>query len=321
MSETVSMQPSDVPVEADLRAGLAQGDAVLGTIAPVLGHLLASHDHSLFSDEILSRVRGMVDDIAWQLLVAEAEARGAADPRREAEAERGEVAAWLLQEPRLVLHCHALALEGQLAARLDKRSAVDPVLSPLLQALIASDDAGIASTAMAALAAQARFVQSQRRMELPVSELPADLFQAVITRWLSEAETKAVGHAPRQASDSLRLAYDESASRLGLFARLVAGMGAGSRAALSISHAGVAVFLTALSAALRVDREFAAVTTNERQIVRLGLSLRAAGLKPSEVEEQVDHIHPGKALPEGFDMLRRDRAAALLAGSGLSRAS
>lgn len=317
MNETVTMQSSEAPVEALLRAELAHGDVVLGTIGPVLGHLLANHDHSLFSDEIVSRVRGMVGDVARQLLVARAEAANALDPRADADAKRDDLTMRLLSDSRLVGHCHALALEGHLTGRLENRSAIDPVLSPLLQALIASDDAGTASVAMAALAAQARFVQAQRRMELPLGELPADTFHAVIATWIGD-EGGDIDEPVALSVDRLRKSFDESAGRIGLLARLVAGMGAGSRAALSVSHAGTAIFLSALAATARWDRDLATVVTNDRQLARLALSLRAAGLKPREVEEQFLHIHPDTALPDGFEMLRADRAASMLEASGRS---
>ena len=53
----------------------------------------------------------------------------------------------------------------------------------------------------------------------------------------------------------------------------------------------------------------------DRQFARLALALRAAGLKQQAVEEQFLYLHPEIALPDGFDRLRADRAAALLAGS------
>jgi hypothetical protein len=53
----------------------------------------------------------------------------------------------------------------------------------------------------------------------------------------------------------------------------------------------------------------------DRQFARLALALRAAGLKQQAVEEQFLYLHPEISLPDGFDRLRADRAAALLAGS------
>jgi hypothetical protein len=314
MNNAAMTQSTEAPVEASLRDELARGDIVLGTIGPVLGHLLANHDHSLFSDEIVSRVRGMIGDLARQMLTAQAESGDAADPRALAEERGPALTAALLGNERLVQHCHALAIEWQLTARLDTRNAIDPVLSPLLQALVASDEAATASTAMAALAAQARFIQLQRRMELPLGELPADHFHQALTTWL-ERVLPDDAEAAMNAASRLRQEYDESAGRLGLLNRLLHAMGAGALAALSISHAGAAIFLSALASASHQERELTVIATNDQQLARLALSLRAAGLKPNAIEEQFLYIHPDVALPEGFDSLRADRAQALLESS------
>lgn len=310
----MTMQSSEAPVECILRDELAKGDVVLGTIGPVLAHLLANHDHSLFSDEIVSRVRGMVAHLARQIDAAHAETIHPAGP------DDSDLADRLLTNEHLVSHCHALALEWQLTVRLESRSAIDPVLSPLLQALIASDDAPTASTAMAALASQARFVQTQRRMELPLGELPADLFQQVVLTWV-EGFDDAGRSSAAPTIDRLRSQFDESASRLGLLSRLVAGMGAGARAALSVAHSGVAIFLSALATMAGVDRDLAIVSTNDRQLARLALMLRAAGLKPREVEEQFLTLHPDISLPDGFENLRADRATLLLTEYGRTSAT
>ncbi len=311
-------QATEMPVEPVLRDELAHGDIVLGTIGPILGHLLANHDHSLFSDEIVARVRGMAAHVARQVLRVQAETAQADDPVAYAKTHADTLAASLVTNAHFLGHCHAMALEWQLVQKLERRSAIDPVLSPLLQSLIASDDEGTASTAMAALAAQARFTQQQRRMELPLGELPGDLFHHVVSTWRARAEDVDEDVADR-AEDSLRDAYDEGASRLGLLSRLVSGMGKGARAALSVGHAGVALFLSALAAGSGQERDLAVIATNDSQLARLALGLRAAGLNPAEIEEQFLHIHPEVALPEGFDMLRADRAAAMLSmGAGQS---
>jgi hypothetical protein len=92
-------------------------------------------------------------------------------------------------------------------------------------------------------------------------------------------------------------------------------MGGGAIAALSVDHAGVAIFLSALSIGSGQDRDLTILSTNNRQLARLALALRASGLKPKAVEEQFAYLHPEFSLPEGFDDLRADRAAALLATS------
>lgn len=314
--DSIPTDPADeMPVEAVLREELAHGDIVLGTIGPILGHLLAQHDHSLFSDEIVARVRGMTRHVAHQILTVQGseEAPAATLPEVDSPLE-ARLAALLAGNMNFLVHCHAMALEAQLARRLEERSAIDPVLSPLMQALIASDDPATATTGMAALAAQARFMQQQRRMELPLGELPADLFHSALTIWRTISGT-GDGDSADGAEQTLRNAYDEGASRLGLLARLISGLGSGVTAALSISHAGTALFLTALANASRQERDLTVLATNDSQLARMALSLRAAGLRSKDVEEQFLYLHPEVALPDGFDFLRGDRAAGLLASS------
>jgi hypothetical protein len=203
-------------------------------------------------------------------------------------------------------------IEAQLAERLQARSGIDSVLSPLVQELIAAKEGDMAALAMTVLAAQARFMQHHRRMELPLGELPGDLFHKALVLVRETAGDDEVAEAVEQ---DLRAVYDESAGRLGLLARVVMAMGQRATRALAIDHAGVAIFATALAMASRQDRDLAVLSFVDRQFARLALSLRAAGLKQQAVEEQFLFLHPEVALPEGFDMLRADRALALLAGS------
>ncbi|MDZ4308587.1 hypothetical protein [Allopontixanthobacter sp.] len=299
----------EAPVEALLREALEQGDAVLDTVAPVLAHLLTNNDDTLFSDAIVARVRGIMLHLAWQLLIAQGESAGTADPDAFAREHRDELAASFAEHSPLLTHCHALAVEWDLAVRLDQHSAIDPILSPLLQALVSSDDEGTAASAMTVLTSQARFIQHQRRMELPVHELPGELFHQVLAMWRNHMQDAAAAEAERQ----LRVAFDESSGRLGLLSRMVTGMGSGAIAALSIRHAGPALFLSALALASDQDRDLAALSTNDGQMARLALALRAAGMEPKAVEEQFFHLHPAVILPDVFGLLRSDRAAAILA--------
>ena len=308
--------PADaMPVEAVLREDLAHGDIVLGTIGPILGHLLAQHDNSLFSDEIVARVRGMIGHVARQALSSAAlDADEAVDRDPSIEAQ---LVAELAANVHFLVHCHALATEFGLTRRLEQRSGIDPVLTPLMQALIASDDRSTASLAMMLLAAQARFMQQQRRMELPLNELPADLYHFVLTTWrtIADQSTGQVS-ADAEAEQRLRATYDEGNSRVGLLSRLISSLGAGVSAALSVSHAGVALFVSGLAAASRQERDLTVLATHESQLARLALALRATGMRAKDVEEQFVYLHPEVSLPEGFEFLRGDRAASLLAQSG-----
>jgi len=300
-------------VELVLREELVRGDAILASARPILRHLLANDDTSLFSDEMIARIRGMMTHLASQLLFVEAEAAGASD-RAEYVAEReDELAQVLFEDTAFLAHAHARTIEAQLTERLQGRSGIDAVLSPLVQELIAARETDMAGLAMTALAAQARFMQYHRRMELPLRELPGDLFhKALVLLREHGSDDDEVAAAVEQ---ELRAAYDESVGRLGLLARAVMAMGQRATRALAIDHAGLAIFATALAMASRQDRDLAILSFVDRQFARLALSLRAAGLKQQAVEEQFLFLHPEVSLPEGFDRLRADRALALLSGS------
>lgn len=301
-------------VEVALRERLAQDEATAGTIVPILRHLIAHEDNSIFSDEIVARVRGMVGDIARQLLERQADADDPQEYPADALAALGTAT---IANPAFLCHIHALSLEWQLTERLQARLSLDPVLPPLLQALIESTDATTAELAMQLLASQARFGQAQRRMTLPLTELPGDLLHAALLAMRTLAGTEPEADARAAAAEaSIRADYDESRCRLGLISRLVTGMGGGAIAALSVGHAGVAIFLTALAIGSGQDRDLVALSTSEAQLARFAIALRAAGLKLSAIEEQFFAIHPDLALPEGFDRLGAERAAALLALSG-----
>lgn len=301
-----TVSPSEASVYAALHDELAHGDATLQSATPVMRHLLSGAQHAIFADEIVARVRGTIADLAHQLLCA----ANSSEPVTHDQSTLDALGDALIEIPGFLGHLHALALEAQLAERLRERLSLDPVLPPLLQALLASADATTSALAMTLLAAQARFVQTQRRMQLPLNELPADLLHGALLamRALAEAEPEASA-----AEAVIRASYDESRTRLALIARLVMGMGGGAVAALSLSHGGAAIFATALAIASGQDRDVVVLSTSEGQAVRLALTLRAAGVKQSEIEEQLLTLHPGIALPAGWHMLSADHAAEILA--------
>lgn len=294
--------------EVALRLDLARGDKVIESIGPVLRHLLASEELSLFADDVIATVRGMIDDIARQLLAAALQ--GHSDAGRQPDAAQIEsLAQLLIGQAEFLGHVHCVALEAQLSARMEARLGLDPVLSPLLQALVGANTAEVSSAAMALLAAQARFVQNCRRMQLPLGELPGDVLHVAL-----QTVEELPGSANRElATSTIRAGYDESLSRLGLVSRLVAALGGGIMAALSISHAGVAIFLTALSHAAGQERDAVVLATSETQIARLGLMLSVAGLKSVKIAEQIEALHPDVDLRHSSDAVTPDQAAMLLA--------
>jgi len=301
-------------VEQVLRDGLVRGDAAIASARPVLRQLLASDDSGLFSDEMIARVRGMVADIAERLLFAQAAAADARDVPAYAAERQDALARALLTDPAIVAHVHALTLEAQTAEELQARCAIDPVLTPLVQELVASEDPATAGLAMAVLAAQARFQQHHRRMELPLHELPGDLFHRVLVL-LRGQSAEGDDPASESAERQLRAEYQEAAGRLGLVARLVMGLGRDATRALAVDRAGLAIFATALSMASGQERDLVILSFAEQHGARFALSLRAAGLDRHTAIEQFVHLHPGSPLPAGFEDLAAERAAALLAVS------
>lgn len=296
-------------VEAILAKELACETRALSAVVPVLQHLLASDTQALVSEAVVARVRGMLGDLAAQVLAAAAgrdpstRFSQASDP-----AARDGLAATLSSNAALLGQCHALANESLMAERLQHRHAIDPVLSPLVQELIASDDPAIAALAMNLLASQSRFMQSQRRMELPLHELPAELFEAVL------AAGSVDGGAPaglRAVQDG----YDEAASRLGLLARLVSAMGRGALAALALDHAGLALFASALAARIRLPRESCVIACHEGQGARLALALRSADLGLPAMERQFLLVEPSARMPRAIAELSPERARLMLDAS------
>jgi hypothetical protein len=312
MSATMS-ETSVEAVESLLRDELAQGDVMIATATPILRHLLVNEDQALFSDEVVARVRGMVTDVARQLLHAQAEA-GVIVERTAFLSEREDaLVAVLIDDPAFLAHVHALTLEAKLALQLQARCNIDAALSPLLQELVASKDDVLAGSAMAVIAAQARFIQHHRRMSLSLGELPGELFHRALLALRTQAGEQDEGAVA--AERALRETYDEAHSRLGLLSRLIMRMGKAAPRTLDLDNAGLAMFATALAMATDQDRGLTVVSFSDRQFARLALALRAAGLKQPAVEEQFVFLHPGISLPEGFDKLSADRASLLLASS------
>ena len=274
-----------------MRGGLSRGDGVIAGVGPVLRHLLVNDDRDYVADDILAALRGMIAHVAWQVAGEEAPALGQA----------------LVDVPGLVAQAHALACEGHLTRRLRETQGFDAVLSPLMQALIASPQGEMAALAMQVLAAQARFVQQQRRMQWPLAELPAEVLHGALQAW----RTLSADGAARE--DMLRADYDEGATRLSLLARLTTRMGAANVAALDLSHAGVAMFATALAQASGQGRGAALLSMLSRHSERLVLGLRAGGVSTSGVEAALLILHPQASPPEGLGRITAERAARLLA--------
>lgn len=302
-------------VEEILKDELARGDRALLSVAPVISHMLDASGPALVSDAIVARLRGMLGDLARQLLNA-----GHESTRQEAieQDDIDHLAGALAGNSAVIGHLYALAMEGHLTDRLEQRASLDPVLGPLLQELIASDKPATAELAMSTLAAQSRFVQSQRRMELPLAELPCELFATV----LQQFEVAALAMDPSSVSRALAVLkrkYDEGAGRIGLLARLVSSMRGGAVAALQLEHAGMALFASGLATLTRQSRDLAVFACHEGQAARLAISLRAAGLDAEAIEVQFLTLGSGGAIPADIETMAPARAQALLSSGEFER--
>lgn len=316
MALTASIGSDPAAIEALLRDDLAHADQALVHMGPILRHLLQNDDSSIFSDEVIARVRGMLADIARQLVQALGEAAGHDDAAQWAREAGPGLAAMLAGNQPLLNHLHMLAVEWQLTERLQGRLGLDPVLTPLVQDLIASPDPDVAARGMNLLAAHARFGQSLRRMQIPLVELPGDLHHlSLMTMQAYIAEDPSGMSAAGTAEAALRKIRSVSVSRLELLDHLTALLAPDLPVALSIENAGVALFLSALSFGAGLSRETAIMCTTESQLARLALSLAAAGAGRDGVVSAFVALHPEVALPEGIERLEPDRAAALLARS------
>ncbi|MBO9517380.1 MAG: hypothetical protein J7493_04875 [Porphyrobacter sp.] len=304
---------TDDSVQHALRDELVRGDATLVRARSVLLNLLQIEGQELFSDEVVARIRGMSLDVAAQVLAAEldetVEAPSIPDALRQ-----DALALALVEDPAFLAHVHTLVLEAQLSERLQYRSGLDPVTPALIQDLMASGNPEKAVLAMTVLAAQARFMQQFRRMELPIGELPGDLFHRALM--LGRAVPDVAGDGERK----LRAAYDEGAGRLSLLTRLLVGIGDEADRALSVDQAGIAIFATALAYRSEQDRSLAVVSMVDRQPARLSLALRVAGLGAREVRIQLLSLHPEAAMPAGVETMPAEIAALLLSAPTASAA-
>ncbi|MEM1052040.1 MAG: hypothetical protein AAGI28_08090 [Pseudomonadota bacterium] len=277
-------------VDTSLQDELARGNRALASIAPVIAHFLNDNGPSLITDAIVAQLRGMLNHIAQQLLPkSETASKGYSE-------NLAEIMARLTNDVPLIEHLYAVALEGQITESLEQRAAVDPVLSPLMQELIASTRPETAELAMTALSSQARFCQSQRRMELPLGELPYEIFSSV----LHHLEEFKPGVDPLNAAAKLQEGFDEGASRLGLMARLCANLQGGAIAALDLGHAGFALFSSAAASLTQQDRAAVVFACHEGQAARLALTLRTAGLNADAIDAQLGVLGSRTALSPGI---------------------
>lgn len=299
--------------------GLVRAARARAGLAPVLRHRLHGDDDAVFCDEVIARVRGMLDDIATQLAAALADVGAPAGAAPEpAEADTLALADLLHEEPTLLAALHAQALEWQLATRLEREQGIDMILAPAVAAGLA--DPALGTAAQALLAAQTRHVQARRRMTWPLAELPQDLFRIA----LHALHLHAGDHPDLQsraivAERSLRLRHDAERARPAVLRRYCEQAGS-TPTLLDPAHAGLALFLTALAAAMGGERDEAVLLTTPAQLPRLVLVLRAAGLDGETVRHHVQRLHPDAVVPTEIAAFAPVEAAARLARDRLGTA-
>ena len=291
-------------VDDVLRDEMARSNRALRSLAPVVSHLLESDGPSLVSDAIVARLRGMLSHIAFQLVE---HFWGGRDTGGRLSAAKARLNDQLLSDGPLVDHLYSLALESFLAQSLAARSGIDPVLSPLLQELIASDKPEIAEIGMKVLAAQSRFTQSQARMELPLSELPHELLLSVIAH-IKAGDTEQTQTQIADAGNRLKQGIDEADSRIALLSRLATSMQGGAVAALNLNHSGLALFISSAASLTRQDRERIVFACHEGQAVRLALTLKAAGMNGPAIGRQIALLGGQTGLPQGIETMAQSHA-------------
>lgn len=297
-----------------MRRDLGAASRAIAETAPVLRYLLQHHANPLLSDVVVARVQGLLTDLARQLADTIPASAWPDEPSRTAFGD--DLCNALADTPALLCHAHALALEWQLVENMEVRLGLDIALPPLLQARVGSPDAVISGTASVLLAAQARFAQAMRRMELPLMELPADLFRICLNTMRALGEDREGTAAYATAAESaLRERYDERRTRLGLIERVIIKLDAEAVQALSLEHAGVAIFLTAVAIGSGQDRSGATFAVVDPDVLRFALSLTACGLNSGEVAAQLLAVHPQASIPHGLDLIAPDHALDLLAAS------
>ncbi len=297
MTDVVPPDPDRNSAEADLREELARADIARESVPAILVHLLANGRNSLLNDEIIARVRGMVRHVTEQVSAVSAEPTDTnATPQAE---ELDRLFANLIQFSPLLEFCHATTLEGRLLKQLESSNAIDPVLSPLLQSCVASEEGDLAELAIAVLASQARFMQHYGRMELPLSELPDDVYDGMVSH----------------AGDWVRSDVDVRGGkcRLIMLAQLIDARNDHGKSGLSVAHAGASLFCSALAKMSGQSRTSAVLATDPEQTARLAIMLRASGLDAPAIGEQFGYLHGDLPTLESVETMRADRARKLLA--------
>ncbi len=276
----------------------------------ILRQMMVRERDGLFSDATIARCGAMIGSVARQLLHALAQESGETDPASFAAAREEALGQALGAQGDLLGHCHALAVESLLTDKVHERAGIDPVSTPLLKSLLAHEEVQIGGAAMHVLAAQARFMHLSRRMEVPLEELPAEIFHQALNIFCAQFPDQAEACKATAAFFASR--YDEGAGRLPQMARLVMLASDNAISAMRIADAGIALFAIALAMEAAQEREHAVIAMVQGDHARLSLMLRAADMPSAAMAEALTTLNPQSALDPQIAQLPREEAAAML---------
>lgn len=316
MNDPTMEGQSAANIADEASASLLRAGALAAPTGPILRQLLTGERDGLFSDAIIARTSAMISHLAHQMAFAVVEAAEEAEPLGAAAAEAEILADALAEQLRDVSdvlgHVHALCVESTLADMLHERAAIDPALPPLLKDLLTNQDAEIAAAAMHVLAAQARFLHHSRRMELPLGELPGELF-ALCLSLIGGLGT--IDPGQREAVRSMLAAnYDEGGARTSQIARLAMLAHDDSTQKPSLPNSGLAIFASWLALDVGKPRDDTILAIGQRDLSRLVLMMRAADLSEAAMQGVVAILAPHGTLDPALASLAPEEARQLLSG-------
>lgn len=189
----------------------------------------------------------------------------------------------LLDEPRLLSHLHALALEHALTERCAESLRIDPLLPPLVKELIGSPNQDVSELAAASLQAQLRHRQRMEKMRLSVEELPSELIGAV---------SKLAGQHGLVDADHQHWFHSATVpSRLSLFKLLVQTPEYPLKRRWDLRKAGVPLLFSALAVQSDSSFEEIAILMTNSQTAQLALTLFAINCSKKAAQCTLAALH------------------------------
>lgn len=310
MIDIVSHAGNLSDAEVALRRAFANADRASDFGRSVFAHIAHTPILDVVSEESWSRTYAALASLAMGVLDGLVGAVGVHHQPAEVDV----VLRVLSECQALVEHLRADVIEWQLTQRLHDTLALDPVSSPVLQQLVVQPDHRAAATAF--LAAQMRWCQSHARMYMALADLPPAVQGQVcaVIQALGAGEPDLADRANALCAD-MRNAYDPAADREVCATQALEHMSLEFADALRVQEMGVAVFLTALARLTMQPRATVTGWTERAQAPRLAVALRAAGMSPGDIQQQLFAFHGDAGLGAGVAEIEPQQASAMLAGT------